>query len=126
MARTKRTVRTSRKAATVAGRIERLKSSAAAAVNSVIRQGTALQQKGRKLAIVKAREARAAVTAGAGEARSRAADAVSKLERVFEQRVSQAVSRLGVPTSRDVRALSRQVTQLQQSVDQLRRTRARA
>jgi poly(hydroxyalkanoate) granule-associated protein len=126
MSRTKRTVRTSRKAATAAGRIERIKSTAIAAVNSLIEQGAALQQKGRKLAIAKVREARKAVVAGAGEARNRTAGAVSKLEHVFEQRVSRAVSRLGVPTSRDVRALSRQVAELQQSVNQLRRSRARA
>jgi polyhydroxyalkanoate synthesis regulator phasin len=45
---------------------------------------------------------------------------------VFENRVQNAISKLGVPTARDVRALSRQVAQLQQSVDQLRRSRARA
>ena len=60
-----------------------------------------------------------------GQARSRTADAVSRIERVFEDRVTGVISRLGVPTARDVKALSRQVAHLQQSVDQLRRARAR-
>jgi len=51
---------------------------------------------------------------------------VTHLEKVFEARVGAAMGRLGVPSARDVRALSRQVAQLQQSVDQLRRARARA
>ena len=52
--------------------------------------------------------------------------AVSSLERVFEQRVARAIAVLGVPSRRDVHALSQQVAQLQQSVDKLRRARARA
>jgi poly(hydroxyalkanoate) granule-associated protein len=67
-----------------------------------------------------------AVGARADEARSRTAAAVSQLETVFERRVSQAMSRLGVPSARDVRNLSQQVEQLQKSVQQLRRSRARA
>ena len=132
-ARTKRNTRTARKATSAAGRMEQIRSNAMGAVDKIVKQGTALQNKARKLAIAKAKEARAAVleakdtvTARADEARTRTMDAVSQLERVFENRVQNAISKLGVPTARDVRALSRQVAQLQQSVDQLRRSRARA
>jgi poly(hydroxyalkanoate) granule-associated protein len=132
-ARTKRNIRTARKATSAAGRLTQIRNNAMAAVDSIVKQGTALQAKGRKLAIAKAKEARSAVmgareavTARADEARVRTLDAVSQLEKVFENRVQNAISKLGVPTSRDVRALSRQVAQLQQSVDQLRRARARA
>jgi polyhydroxyalkanoate synthesis regulator phasin len=59
-------------------------------------------------------------------ARARTVEAVTHLERVFERRVSRAISKLGVPTSGDVRALSRQVAQLQASVEKLHRARARA
>ena len=129
MTRTKRTSRTARnprKAATVAGKLNSIKVAALSTVSSLLKQGAALQQKGRKLVIAKSHEARQAVSAGAAEARTRTADAVSRFEKAFEGRVSRAISKLGVPTSRDVRALSRQVTQLQLSVDQLRRSRARA
>ena len=124
MARTKRTQRTNRKAA--AGGLERLKASALATVGTLVKQGNALQARGRKLAVAQARAAREALSTRAAEARVRTTDAATRFERAFEHRVSQAMSRLGVPTARDVRALSRQVAQLQQSVDQLRRSRARA
>ena len=132
-ARTKRTLRTARKATSAAGRIAELRANALGAVDKIVKQGNALQAKAKKIAVAKAKEARAAVleakdtvTARADEARVRTMDAVSQLEKVFENRVHNAISKLGVPTARDVRALSRQVAQLQQSVDQLRRARARA
>jgi poly(hydroxyalkanoate) granule-associated protein len=132
MARTKRNVsnaraaRAIRKTPVATGRIEQLKARAIATVGSLLEQGAALQLKGRKIAIAKAKEARKAVVARAGIARIRTVDAVSHLEGVFEERVGKAISKLGVPTAKDVRALSRQVAQLQQSVDSLRRSRARA
>ena len=132
-ARTKRTVRTTRKATAAVGTLAALRKNALGAVDKIVKQGTQLQAKGRKLAVAKAKEARAvvmeareSVTSRADAARVRTLDAVSQLEKVFQNRVQGAISKLGVPTARDVRALSRQVAQLQQSVDQLRRARARA
>ena len=129
---TKRTTKAARKNAPT-GKLELLRRNAIGAVDKIVKQGAQLQARGRKLAAAKAREARAAVvearqavTARADAARSRTMDVVSQLEKVFENRVQSAISKLGVPTARDVRALSRQVAQLQQSVDQLRRARARA
>jgi poly(hydroxyalkanoate) granule-associated protein len=130
MARTTRTTKRStpraRKAAAPASTFRSLQASALGAVDSIMKRGAAFQRKGAKLAIAKAQEARDAVAARADEARNRTVDAVSHLERVFEKRVSKVVAKLGVPTSRDVQALSRQVAQLQTSVAQLRRARARA
>jgi poly(hydroxyalkanoate) granule-associated protein len=128
----KRTTKAARKA-TPAGNLQILRKNALGAVDKIVKQGAELQARGRKLAVAKAKEARAAVvdvreavTARADAARSRTMDAVSQLEKVFQNRVQNAISKMGVPTARDVRALSRQVAQLQQSVDQLRRSRARA
>jgi poly(hydroxyalkanoate) granule-associated protein len=132
-ARTTRTTRTTRNpraarkpAASPIRALEAVGRNAALAVDALIQRGVALQQEGRNYAIAKTQEARDAMLARAGEARVRTVDAVSQLEKVFENRVTRAISRLGVPTARDVRALSRQVAQLQQSVEQLRRARARA
>jgi poly(hydroxyalkanoate) granule-associated protein len=61
-----------------------------------------------------------------GQARANATQAVSKLERAFEVRVSRAMNRLGVPSTREVRALAREVASLRASVQRLARTRARA
>jgi poly(hydroxyalkanoate) granule-associated protein len=70
--------------------------------------------------------ARKAIEARVVEARSKTLGTVTHLEKVFEQRVARAMGRLGVPSARDVRALSRQVAQLQASVERLKRARARA
>lgn len=73
----------------------------------------------------KARQARKSFATGAEQARTRTVEAVSQLEHVFEQRVSKVITKLGVPSARDVRALTRQVAELQASVESLRRSRAR-
>jgi poly(hydroxyalkanoate) granule-associated protein len=100
--------------------------SAYGAFDSLVKQGAAFEAKSRKAALAKATKARHAVCAQAEEAKAKTVDAVNHLEKVFEQRVSRAISRIGVPTTKDVRALTRQVAQLQASVEQLRRSRARA
>ena len=79
----------------------------------------------RRVAFGKAAEAREATIARVEDARDRTLGAVTQLEKIFEKRVSLAMARLGVPTSRDVRALSRQVAQLQASVERLKRSRVR-
>ena len=80
----------------------------------------------RGLVAGKASEAREAAVTTAETARTRTLEAVTSLEKIFEQRVSRAIARLGVPTASDVRALSRQVATLQASVERLKRARARA
>ena len=62
----------------------------------------------------------------AGEARDRTVEAVTQLQKAFEQRVSRAVSRMGIPSTKEVRALAREVSQLKANVEKLRRSRARA
>lgn len=109
------------------------KASAQKAIDTVVKQGVALRSASRKAALERAAAARDAAAAArdaamarAGEAKARTVEAVSHLERVFEQRVSRTIAKLGVPTTKDVRALSRQVAQLQASVDRLNRSRSRA
>jgi poly(hydroxyalkanoate) granule-associated protein len=76
------------------------------------------------LAIAKVGAAKDAVIARTDAARARTVEVMTQLERVFEQRVSKAISRLGVPSAKEVRGLSRQVSQLKSSVEKLRRARA--
>ncbi len=123
-----RTLRTSTRKAVEAG-VEAavgVRRSAVGAFNALVKQGAALEAKSRRVAIARATEARDIACARAVEAKTKTVGAMSHLEKVFEQRVSRAISKLGVPTTRDVRALSRQVAQLQVSVEQLRRSRTRA
>jgi poly(hydroxyalkanoate) granule-associated protein len=123
-----RTIRASAQKALEAGvqAASGVRQSAVGAFDALVKQGAALESRSRRAAMAKAGKARDAACARAEEARTRTVEAVSHLEKVFEQRVSKAISKLGVPTVRDVRALSRQVAQLQASVDRLHRSRARA
>jgi poly(hydroxyalkanoate) granule-associated protein len=127
-AKAARTIRASAEKALEAGMqaASGVRQSAVGAFDTLVKQGAALEARSRKAALAKAEKARAAACARAEEARAKTVEAVSHLEKVFEQRVSRTISKLGVPTVRDVRSLSRQVAQLQASVDQLHRTRARA
>jgi poly(hydroxyalkanoate) granule-associated protein len=127
-ARAMRTIRASAQKALEAGAqaASGVRQSAFGAFDTLVKQGAALEAKSRRLAFAKAGKARDAACAGAERAKARTVEAVTQLERVFEQRVSRAISSLGVPTAKDVRALSRQVAQLQASVEQLHRSRARA
>lgn len=119
MARTPRRAKRAVRTVTPAAAFRNLTNSARKALDAGI-------EGARRLALDKAGEARAAALATAEEARSRTVEAVTHLEKVFEQRVSRAMSRLGVPTARDVRTLSRRVAELQASVERLKRARARA
>lgn len=123
-----RTIRASAQKAFEAGMqaASGVRQSAVGAFDALVKQGAALEARSRRAAMAKAQRAREATCARAEEARTRTVEAVSHLEKVFEKRVSGAISKLGVPTAGDVRALSRQVAQLQASVERLNRTRARA
>jgi poly(hydroxyalkanoate) granule-associated protein len=114
-----------------------VRQSAVGAFDALVKQGATIEaasrkaaiaqvMKARKAALSRARKAGKAAVAQANIARTRTVEVVGQLEKVFENRVSRAVSKLGVPTTKDVRALSRQVAQLQTSVESLRRSRARA
>jgi poly(hydroxyalkanoate) granule-associated protein len=83
-------------------------------------------EKAGAIAIARVSSAREVALDRAGAARNSTVRAVGQLERVFEQRVTKVVRKLGVPSHSEVRALSRQVAELQASVERLRRSRARA
>ena len=70
--------------------------------------------------------ARETATTRIEEARATASKAANRFERAFESRVTRAMSRLGMPTTREVRALAREVASLRASVQRLARSRARA
>ncbi|HSJ95868.1 MAG TPA: phasin family protein [Myxococcota bacterium] len=94
--------------------------------NRLLQDGAELGGQGRDLAVAAAREAREAIAERACALGSGAASAATGLARAFEARVARAVSVLGVASVAEVRALSRQMAELQRSIDQLRRGRARA
>lgn len=82
---------------------------------NLVEQGKTLRER----AVGAADEAMKTVRAQAQTAGADAAGRWDKLEQVFEERVSRALSRLGVLTSREVGDLSRRVEELNENVRSL-------
>ena len=86
---------------------------------SLVKEGSALDAKTRKLTGVKMSEARGNVEATLGQVRERSQETWDKLEKVFEDRVSRALGRLGVPGRDEVRQLTARVEELSREVRKL-------
>src|SRR5947209_9403389 len=85
----------------------------------LVKQGEVLEAKTRSAAAQTADAAREAAKAKAKEMQTMAGGTWDKLEQVFEDRVSRALSRLGVCTSSDVQRLSERVNELSAAVNAL-------
>lgn len=79
---------------------------------SLVREGSGLELKTRKLAGGKVDAVRDAVEHRVGAVKERAADTWDRLEKVFEDRVQRALVRLGVPGREDLQALIARVDEL--------------
>jgi poly(hydroxyalkanoate) granule-associated protein len=86
---------------------------------SLVKEGAALDAKTRKLTDAKVSEARSNVEETLGQVRERSQETWDKLEKVFEDRVSRALNRLGVPGRDEVRLLSARVEELSREVRKL-------
>ncbi len=78
------------------------------AFNSLVKEGETLQSRTSKVAGEKVAEAAA-----------KASGTWDKIEQVFEDRVARSLSRLGVPTKKDIETLSRRVAELTEVVQNL-------
>src|SRR5450631_1843948 len=85
----------------------------------LVKQGEILEAKTRSAASHTADAAREAAKAKAKEMHTMAGGTWDKLEQVFEDRVSRALSRLGVHTASDVDKLSDRVNELSEAVNAL-------
>jgi poly(hydroxyalkanoate) granule-associated protein len=86
---------------------------------SLVKQGEAVETKTRRAATDTAVAARSAAKAKAKEMQQMAGGTWDKLEKVFEDRVARALSRLGVHTQSDVDRLAARVDALAEAVNQL-------
>ena len=86
---------------------------------SLVRQGEAVETKTRQAATETASAARHAAQAQAKEVQQMAGGTWDKLEKVFEDRVARALSRLGVHTQSDVDRLAARVDALSEAVNEL-------
>jgi poly(hydroxyalkanoate) granule-associated protein len=89
---------------------------------SLVQEGRMVEERTRKIAESKMSE----VSASVDKATRQATATWDKLEQVFEDRVARALHRLGVPTNKDIQSLAKRVEELNDSVQQLTRTRSSA
>jgi poly(hydroxyalkanoate) granule-associated protein len=82
----------------------------------LVKEGTDLQKRTQKLAEHKVSGVSDSVTKVADKVSKQAAGSWDKLEQVFEERVSRSLASLGVPTKKDIQALTARVEQLSKLV----------
>ncbi len=86
---------------------------------TLVTEGLSIQRKTRSMAEEKLGEVTGKASKMAGELTKQANDSWDKLENVFEGRVERALSRLGVPTNKDIQGLIARVDDLNSSVKSL-------
>ncbi|UXI66665.1 phasin family protein [Tahibacter amnicola] len=86
---------------------------------NLVKEGLNLEKKTRKIAVGKADEVRGAVESGVSQVKERTQETWDKLEKVFEDRVSRALGRLGVPGRRELAELSARVEELSREIRKL-------
>jgi poly(hydroxyalkanoate) granule-associated protein len=85
----------------------------------LVKEGSTLEQKTRRFATGKVDEARGSVEATVANVKERASDTWDRLEKVFEERVSRALGKLGVPGRDEMQALTARVEELNRQVRKL-------
>jgi poly(hydroxyalkanoate) granule-associated protein len=88
-------------------------------LGTLMKEGANLQRKTQAAAEERLGEMAGKVTAMAGDVGSKANAQWDKLETIFEERTARAMSRLGVPTAKDVAALAERVDALAAAVAKL-------
>ena len=86
---------------------------------SLVKEGAALDAKTRKFTEGKVAEARGNVEGALGQVRERSQETWDKLEKVFEDRVSRALGKLGIPGRDEIKMLTRRVEELSGEVRKL-------
>ncbi len=79
---------------------------------ALVKEGTSLEAKTRKFTQSKVDEARGNVESTLGQVRERSQETWDKLEKVFEDRVSRSLKRLGIPGQADIKRLEARIDEL--------------
>ncbi|MGE5651242.1 phasin family protein [Noviherbaspirillum sp. UKPF54] len=82
----------------------------------LVKEGTDLQKRTQRLAEGKVSDVADTVSKVADTVSKQAAGSWDKLEQVFEDRVSRSLKSLGVPTQKDIQALTKRVEELNKAV----------
>jgi poly(hydroxyalkanoate) granule-associated protein len=87
--------------------------------NALVKEGNSIQKRTMRVTEDKMNEVTSRVGKLAGGFQKQATGTWDKLEGVFEERVERALTRLGVPTSKEIAELTARVEQLTASVQKL-------
>lgn len=93
---------------------------------ALVKEGMSLQKKTQGIAEEKISEVTGKMTAMAGTVQAKAGQNWDKLEAIFEARTAKALGKLGVPTAKDVQALTERVDALAAAVARLSKGTAAA
>jgi len=91
---------------------------------ALVKEGMSIEQSTRRLATGRVDAVRDAVEDRVGVVRERAVDTWDRLEKVFEDRVQRALTRLGVPGREDLTGLAARVNELNAELRKLAKTPA--
>ena len=86
---------------------------------ALVKEGVSLQRKTQAVAEEKIGEVTSRMSNMAGDVSAKAGQQWDKLESIFEERVSKALNKLGVPSSKDVDALIKRIDELSAQVAKL-------
>jgi poly(hydroxyalkanoate) granule-associated protein len=87
--------------------------------DTLVKEGLSIQRKTQAVAEEKISEATNRMASMATDISSKASGQWDKLETIFEQRVSKALNKLGVPSAQDIDVLIARIDELNRSVAQL-------
>ena len=101
------------------GAFTRAQAEGTKAFESLVKEGMAMQRKTQAAAEEKISEATNKMSTMATDISSKASGQWDKLENIFEERVSKALNKLGVPSAKDVEALIARIDELNKAVHKL-------
>ncbi len=101
------------------GAFARAQAEGTKAFESLVKEGVSLQRKTQAAAEEKISEATHRMSSMATDISSKASGQWDKLENIFEDRVAKALSKLGVPSAKDVEALIARIDELNATVREL-------
>ena len=87
--------------------------------DTLVKEGMSIQRKTQAAAEGKITEATSRLGDMASDLQSKAGNRWDKLENIFEDRVAKALSKLGVPSAREVNALTERIDQLDKRIEQM-------
>jgi poly(hydroxyalkanoate) granule-associated protein len=101
------------------GALNKAQAEGSKAFEVLVKEGVSLQRKTQSAAEEKISRATSKMSNIATDISSKASGQWDKLESIFEDRVAQALNKLGVPSAKDVNALIARIEALNQSVQKL-------